>query len=228
MIEIMPKHQKDLLQTILRGYDPFGGFPRSLYGQDMQGWGSQHAYLAEAIRQRTPKTVVEVGVWKGGSTIFMASILKELQLDAAVIAVDTWLGAWDHYIDETWLPSLGFEFGQPTLMRKFMSNVLAAGVDNLVIPVALDSLNAAEMLRIREISADVIHIDGGHDYKAVRADLDAWWPLLRPGGLLIGDDYYHDGSWPGVRQAFDEFLLAKALPPCEFAAGKCKIAKPSA
>ena len=31
--------------------------------------------------------------------------------------------------------------------------------------------------------------DALHTYEAVLADLRAWWPRLRRGGLLSGDDY---------------------------------------
>jgi len=36
---------------------------------------------------------------------------------------------------------------------------------------------------------DWIFIDALHTEPAVRADLWAWWPKLRPGGLFTGDDY---------------------------------------
>jgi hypothetical protein len=36
---------------------------------------------------------------------------------------------------------------------------------------------------------DWIYIDAGHDYDNCLADLRAWWPKLRPGGLFSGDDY---------------------------------------
>ena len=91
-----------------------------------------------------------------------------------------------------------------------------------------ESLNAAALLRGRGISLDLLHLGAGHDEAAVAADLTAWWPLIRPGGLLIGDDYLHDGQWPGVLAAFDAFFGARGLTPFEFGDSKCRIRKPEA
>ena len=37
-------------------------------------------------------------------------------------------------------------------------------------------------------SLDFVYIDGNHQSEFVTKDLKAWWPKVRPGGLLIGDD----------------------------------------
>lgn len=62
--------------------------------------------------------------------------------------------------------------------------------------------------RFADASLDFAFIDGNHLYESVRADIAAWWPKVRPGGLLTGHDYgiYRDaeGLW-GVRRAVDEF-----------------------
>jgi hypothetical protein len=39
-------------------------------------------------------------------------------------------------------------------------------------------------------SVDYVYIDGNHDYKYVLADIRAWYPKIRPGGWLCGDDVY--------------------------------------
>jgi SAM-dependent methyltransferase len=36
---------------------------------------------------------------------------------------------------------------------------------------------------------DLVLIDGNHDYQYVFQDLEAWWPKVRGGGVLAGDDY---------------------------------------
>ena len=87
---------KDVRARLWRGQNPFAGLPPKLYQRDEQGWQSQHPYLSIGVEQMRPRVVVEVGVWKGGSTIFMAKKMRELGLDAVVIAVDTWLGSAFH------------------------------------------------------------------------------------------------------------------------------------
>jgi hypothetical protein len=72
----MTKVRDTLVSRMWRGHDPFLNFPARLYRQDHQGWGSSHPYLTEAIEELRPAVVVEVGVWKGGSVISLASKMK--------------------------------------------------------------------------------------------------------------------------------------------------------
>ncbi|MBV9755660.1 MAG: class I SAM-dependent methyltransferase [Alphaproteobacteria bacterium] len=216
-----------LRRKLWRGYDPLCSLPRRLFAVDTQGWNSNHRYLIELIEHKRPTVVVELGVWKGASTIAMATRMKELALDAAVIAVDTWLGGWDHWLQDQWFDELAFEHGYPRLFHKFLSNVLDAGVQDYVVPLPLDSLNAWHVLKRLDIRVDAVHIDGGHDYETVVSDMHHWWQLLNPGGLLIGDDYFAGGStWPEVRRATDDFLKTVPHSEFEFSGGKCRIAKP--
>lgn len=50
---------------------------------------------------------------------------------------------------------------------------------------------------------DLVFIDGDHTYNQVKADIKAWLPHIKPGGILCGHDYGFE-TWPGVKQAFDE------------------------
>ena len=210
-----------------RGVDPFGSFPDGLIQVDTQGWNSQHQYLAEAIEELRPSVVVEIGVWKGGSTLFMASKLRELKLGGVVISVDTWLGSWDHWLNDRWFQELSFDHGYPKLFYKFAANVINHALQDFVVPFPADSRTAGNVLAHLNISADIIHIDAGHDYEAVQSDLAQWWKVLRPGGILICDDYFDDGSntWPGVKAAVDEFVEKHSHSRFEAKAGKCRMIK---
>jgi predicted O-methyltransferase YrrM len=151
--------------------------------------------------------VVEIGVWKGGSVITMAKALSELGLDGVVIAIDTWLGSSDHWLSAEWFTELGFESGYPKLYHRFLNNVLTEGLEDYVVPLPIDSMNAVVIFETLQIRPDVVHIDAGHDYDSVISDLKAWWNLLAPGGMLIADDYLPEtGGWPGVLKAVDGFF----------------------
>lgn len=54
---------------------------------------------------------------------------------------------------------------------------------------------------------DIIYIDAGHSYESCLADLNAWYPKIKPGGILCGHDYNENKSKGyGVIKAVDEFL----------------------
>ena len=59
------------------------------------------------------------------------------------------------------------------------------------------------------MKADAIYIDAGHDYDHVDADIKAWWPNLRPAGLMFGDDYHP--VWEGLVRAVQQFAGANNL-----------------
>ena len=56
-----------------------------------------------------------------------------------------------------------------------------------------------------DASVDFIYIDGNHAYNYVKADLEAWYDKIKPGGLVMG----HDWPYPSVQKAVNEFMAAK-------------------
>jgi len=184
-----------------RQNDPWSGIILPGGPTRIQGWNSGHPWLQEAIAEIRPRIVVEIGVWKGGSVAQMALKMAELGLDSVVIAVDTWLGSSEHWLSDEWSKDLAF------LYATFLENIGNAGLKNFVVPLRLDSLNAARLLARHSIRPDVIHVDAGHDVNSVTADLAAWWPLLQSNGLFIIDDYHPSGdNWPEVKAAADQFF----------------------
>lgn len=68
--------------------------------------------------------------------------------------------------------------------------------------------------RIGDRSLDFVFLDADHTEAAVGADLKAWYPKLRSGGLLCGHDYGHRRERTGrfgVRRAVNEFAEAHVL-----------------
>ncbi|KQP91340.1 methyltransferase [Methylobacterium sp. Leaf113] len=215
-----------LLDAFWHGRDPFANPPDDLRPLDLQGWRSVHPYLDAAITEFRPAVVVEIGVWKGASSLNLARTMAAHGVDGTVIAVDTWLGAVDHWADPALFAELVTEHGYPSLYRTFLANVLREGLADRILPLPLDSVNAAELLHLRGVPADVIHLDAGHEEASVMADLRAWWPVLRPGGLLIADDYDRlGGRFPGVTRAVDAFCTEVRVQGPWSQEGKCKLIK---
>lgn len=189
--------RKTLLDKLWRGVDPFAHVSAAL--GDIQGWdGSYHSWLLDAVWELKPNVIVEVGVWKGASALSLANELPDWE--GVLIAVDTFQGSAEHWLGEHQLP---MQDGRSTLYDTFLCNVVAYNLQNHIIPLPIDSINAAMVLRDLGVAVDMIHLDAAHDAMSVSMDLQAWWPLLRDGGVLIGDDYCQ--QWPGVVAAFDAF-----------------------
>jgi predicted O-methyltransferase YrrM len=56
---------------------------------------------------------------------------------------------------------------------------------------------------------DVLFIDGDHSYEGCKADIDAWFPFVKEGGVIMFHDC--DESSPGVVQAVAEFVNTHAV-----------------
>lgn len=81
--------------------------------------------------------------------------------------------------------------------------------------VRAGSLEMADTLRTTDRDLwggtlfDFVYLDGCHLYDSVKADLEAWWPLVSDAGILAGHDF--DGDHPGVIRAVTEFAAANDL-----------------
>jgi len=85
-----------------------------------------------------------------------------------------------------------------------------------IVKVRKDSIAAAA--DFEDGSLDLVYIDACHTYAAVRTDIQAWLPKVKPGGVIGGHDYGHP-AFPGVRQAVQEvFASAKSDGYCNWMA----------
>lgn len=123
---------------------------------------------------------LEVGSYCGLSAYCMAIVAKTL------MCVDTFKAGGD---------------GQQQLNGEGTLPVFCRNVSRFanVKWLALPSLEAAQLLTGMY---DFIFIDAMHDRDSVAADIEAWWPKLRPGGVMAFHDYA-DQTWAGVKEAVD-------------------------
>lgn len=194
----------------LHPVSPYAGFDPSPFPLDLQGWGSGDPAFRVLIAELRPKLIVEVGSWKGASAIHMASLCQQFGLDTRIICIDTWLGSNEHLIGPRpeWRKALQERHGFPQLYYTFLANVLRTGHSDRIVPLANTSDHAAIVLSKLGMRPNLIYIDAAHQEEAVFRDLSHYWPLLAPGGVLLGDDFVH---FPGVRAAATRFAADNQL-----------------
>lgn len=146
---------------------------------------------------------VEVGVSYGG----FASHLRGVWKGAMLYLVDRWI-----HVPE-WQDSANVS---PKQQEEFYYGVCRAFHWRRDVQVwRMDSLEAAA--RLSDESLDWVYIDADHSYEAVRADIAAWYPKIRQGGIIAGHDYMNGmvrGCLFEVRRAVDEWVEAANVSLC--------------
>jgi Methyltransferase domain len=145
----------------------------------------------------------EVGTWKGD---FSAQLLRRAE-PRRLYLVDP----WEYRDDPQYEHAM---FGDRTPGGQQRMDAIHAGVCDRfgreigagrVVVARARSTDAAATLE----PLDWVYIDGDHTYAGVRDDLEAFYPLIKPGGVFAGDDYGMVGWWEdGVKRAVDEFVAA--------------------
>lgn len=80
-------------------------------------------------------------------------------------------------------------------------------------------------------SFDLIYIDADHTEEGCRRDIEDWYPKIRSGGFVTGDDYSryrakHTGVVFGVIEAVDKYFAEKGLTVYELPAHGWAVIKP--
>ncbi|MBI3298252.1 MAG: class I SAM-dependent methyltransferase [Elusimicrobia bacterium] len=165
-----------------------------------QGWflPEEGRWYAARAAEAGAGVVVEVGCWKGRSTSFVAPVCRDN--GAALWCVDSWRGSRDAYAED-----YARLLAEEDVRAAFERNMAAIGCAPTVL--AMDSLAAARSFASG--SVDLVFIDASHDEESVLANLEAWAPALRPGGLLAGHDLSE--KTPGVERGVERFCSARGL-----------------
>jgi len=93
----------------------------------------------------------------------------------------------------------------PLLYEQFLSNMIHLQLTNVVVPIRMESVDAANKLNQ---TFDFIYIDAEHLEEFVYNDLVAWYPHLNANGVFCGDDW---GTCVEVRNAVIRFAKENDL-----------------
>ncbi len=181
-----------LSQLVRRGRRPRP--PRRPFAEAVEGTVG-HLSLAETrlLRRRaravTEGVIIEVGSFRGRSTIALSWGAREGGRDIPIYALDP---------HEKFTGAFGGEFG-PQDRREFYANMLRT--------------NSWENVRLINLSSEVVTpgwdkpvgmlwIDGDHEYAGVKRDFECWSPYLLPGAAVLFDDTHRGGP----KQLVEELL----------------------
>ena len=126
--------------------------------------------------------VAEIGRFKGGSTLLLASALPE--------GAQLW--SYDLHV------ALRADLSGPELDSELLAALERFGLAGRVHLLVADSRTAEPPPR----ACELVFVDGDHSYEGARADYERWRALVAPGGHLLFHDavdtHGYGNHYPGV------------------------------
>ena len=176
-------------------------------------------YVAEA---NIEGDFVECGVWRGGNSIIAADVFRRLANTKSSYLFDTFAGmtrpsANDFRNNGGTLAQRKYQREQRETHNNWCYSSLEDVMNNFRIRGLLtdqvkfikgDVLNTLTIEKNLPEKIAVLRLDTDW-YESTIMELEALWPRLERGGILIVDDY---GHWNGVRKAVDEFFQESKRP----------------
>ncbi len=160
----------------------------------IDGWLTNHeAGYLYSLAQRGPGqgVIVEIGSWKGKTTIALAHGSRAAGREE-VYAIDHHEGGPDQE---------KFGHAKVNTEKEFRDNIRTAGIEGNVVPMVMKSNEAAagwnKPIRL-------LWIDGDHRYEGVKNDFLIWAPHIVEGGVIAFHDTF---SWEGPRRVVEEYVL---------------------
>ena len=168
---------------------------------DVPGWltDEEGEALYDLARACTGKgVIVEIGSWKGKSTICLG-LGSRAGASLPIYAID---------------PHADYRFGD------FKTNVERAGIADLVRPIAALSQPAADKF---DAPVELLFVDGSHEYDLVLEDFEKWVPKVVDGGWVA----FHDTTWTkGPRKVVAQGIYRSSrFKDAKFVVGSTTVAR---
>jgi len=144
------------------------------------GWltKSEGVFLYEIAKYMSPDTpIIEVGSWKGRSTICLGKGSIEGN-KVPVYAIDPHTGSSEHRKF----------FGIVDTFEQFNLNIKRAAIGPQIRVMKMTSEDAARQVK-EEVS--FVFVDGAHEYEFVKSDYLLWFPKLKEHSSMAFHDCWH-------------------------------------
>jgi cephalosporin hydroxylase len=146
--------------------------------------GLYYGNFSEIINENNYKIVAEIGCGYGLHSKYVLNTTNISKL--YMIDPYTYYGedGFSKGINDVNIPNVTTQEKFDMFFNLVKKNIL----DEKVEFIRDTSINSSK--QIEDNSLDAIFIDGDHSYQSVLEDLFAWWPKVKSGGALVGDDYW--------------------------------------
>ena len=141
----------------------------------------RYSQLINIVSKEKPKVVVEIGTWNGLRALEMFDVNPSM----AYIGFDLFEEASD-YTDSI----------EKNVKKHFSVKQVMDKLDDAGLPSALIRGNTNETFTIwadnHKFTVDLVYIDGGHSVETISKDYENALKVIKPGGVIVFDDYYED------------------------------------
>lgn len=192
-IKIKIKSKNKMTYKDIEGWMDFEGF----YDWIVETAPATHITSGPGLSTRLPEAMlfVEVGCWKGKSSVYLARKIIESGKLIKVYCVDTWQGSKNE-------PNMVQAASESNIFAEFSRNIQECGCNGIILPHIMDSLTAARE-GVADRGAWFVFIDADHTREAVEADIRAWLPKVAPRGIIAGHDW---NTYASVREGVKAVL----------------------
>lgn len=151
--------------------------------------GQERVLYDAASLLKKGSTIVEIGSFKGKSAACFG--LGRVDSSVKIYAIDTFAGNSKDFVR-------GIQFKNKQFKTDFEQNINRLKLKN-VIPVQGYSNIVGKTWRKK---IDLLFIDGSHLYEDVKSDFELFFPLVKPGGMVLFHDV--DPVFPGVYKVWHQ------------------------
>ncbi|MDD9906789.1 MAG: class I SAM-dependent methyltransferase [Rhodospirillaceae bacterium] len=179
---------RQLLQHLFPDRPYFGGATAGIQGERVR-----HFFMSAAVSlaaQSSPAlSILEIGSWTGSSTLTWAQALDRYCRDQGkVLCVDPWL---PYFSAEQLQQDANYQLMATLSGLDITYNLFLHNTQFVPQGVKIDHMRGLSvdiLPYLKESSFDLIYIDGDHAYESALFDMLMAKKLVKPGGLICGDD----------------------------------------
>jgi hypothetical protein len=168
------------------------------------GWAkAYYGIFSQVIEENQYKNVAEVGIGYGTHAKF---IMKSTTVEKLYLIDPMQFYENDGFASDIRAKEADISGNNFNELYQLIQMELSPWKDRLEF-LRVPSLAVTDEM-IPDGSLDCVFVDGDHSFRAVFADLQFWWKKIRPGGQMLGDDWWMDDVKRAVFTFANEERLA--------------------